>query len=58
MKRYTADRGLIKAVTNVTFDVAEREIFGIIGTSGAGKTTLSRIIAGLIEPTGDEHPDR
>jgi len=28
MKRYiTADRGLIKAVTNVTFDVAEREIF-------------------------------
>ncbi|HOB59779.1 MAG TPA: methyl coenzyme M reductase system, component A2 [Methanoregulaceae archaeon] len=55
MKRYiTADRGLIKAVTNVTFDVAEREIFGIIGTSGAGKTTLSRIIAGLIEPTGGE----
>jgi methyl coenzyme M reductase system subunit A2 len=55
IKRYiTADRGLIKAVTNVTFDVAEREIFGIIGTSGAGKTTLSRIIAGLIEPTGGE----
>ena len=55
VKRYiTADRGLIKAVTNVTFEVAEREIFGIIGTSGAGKTTLSRIIAGLIEPTGGE----
>ena len=55
VKRYiTADRGLIKAVTNVTFDVAEGEIFGIIGTSGAGKTTLSRIIAGLIEPTGGE----
>ena len=55
VKRYvTVDRGLIKAVTNVTFDVAEREIFGIIGTSGAGKTTLSRIIAGLIEPTEGE----
>jgi methyl coenzyme M reductase system subunit A2 len=55
VKRYiTADRGLIRAVTNVTFDVAEREIFGIIGTSGAGKTTLSRIIAGLIEPTEGE----
>jgi methyl coenzyme M reductase system subunit A2 len=55
VKRYiTADRGLIKAVTDVTFDVAEREIFGIIGTSGAGKTTLSRIIAGLIEPTEGE----
>jgi methyl coenzyme M reductase system subunit A2 len=55
VKRYiTADRGLIKAVSSATFDVAEREIFGIIGTSGAGKTTLSRIIAGLIEPTEGE----
>lgn len=55
VKRYiTVDRGLIKAVSDVTFDVAEREIFGIIGTSGAGKTTLSRIIAGLIEPTEGE----
>jgi len=51
-KRYlTVDRGMIRAVDNVSFDVAEREIFGIIGTSGAGKTTLSRMISGIIEPT-------
>ncbi|NYT08106.1 MAG: methyl coenzyme M reductase system, component A2 [Methanomicrobiales archaeon] len=51
-KRYlTVDRGMIRAVDNVSFDVAEREIFGIVGTSGAGKTTLSRMISGIIEPT-------
>jgi methyl coenzyme M reductase system subunit A2 len=41
-------------VNTVTFDVAKKEIFGIIGKSGAGKTTLSRIIAGIIEPTSGE----
>ncbi len=54
-KRYiSVDRGVVKAVNGVTFDVATREIFGIIGKSGAGKTTLSRIIAGIIEPTSGE----
>jgi methyl coenzyme M reductase system subunit A2 len=55
MKRYiSVDRGVIKAVNSVTFDVAQKEIFGIIGKSGAGKTTLSRIISGIIEPTSGE----
>jgi len=54
-KRYiSVDRGVVRAVNSVTFDVAKKEIFGIIGKSGAGKTTLSRIIAGIIEPTGGE----
>ncbi len=54
-KRYiSVDRGVVKAVNMVTFDVAKKEIFGIIGKSGAGKTTLSRIIAGIIEPTSGE----
>jgi methyl coenzyme M reductase system subunit A2 len=54
-KRYiSVDRGVVRAVNLVTFDVAEKEIFGIIGKSGAGKTTLSRIIAGIIEPTSGE----
>jgi methyl coenzyme M reductase system, component A2 len=38
----------------MSFDVARKEIFGIIGKSGAGKTTLSQIIAGIIEPTSGE----
>ena len=54
-KRYMSpDRGLIRAVNGVSFEVYRREIFGLIGKSGAGKTTLSRIIAGIIEPTGGE----
>jgi methyl coenzyme M reductase system subunit A2 len=54
-KRYiSVDRGVVKAVSTVTFDVAKKEIFGIIGKSGAGKTTLSRIISGIIEPTSGE----
>jgi methyl coenzyme M reductase system subunit A2 len=54
-KRYiSVDRGVVRAVNGVTFGVAAREIFGIIGKSGAGKTTLSRIIAGIIEPTSGE----
>jgi methyl coenzyme M reductase system subunit A2 len=55
MKRFiSVDRGVVRAVNGVTFTVAEREIFGIIGTSGAGKTTLSRMISGIMEPTSGE----
>ncbi len=54
-KKYiSVDRGVVKAVNGVTFDVAKKEIFGIIGKSGAGKTTLSQIISGIIEPTSGE----
>jgi len=55
LKQYiSVDRGLIKAVNHVTFTIQSREIFGVIGTSGAGKTTLSRMIAGELEPTSGE----
>lgn len=54
-KKYiSVDRGVIKAVNGVTFEVGTREIVGIIGKSGAGKTTLSRIMSGIIEPTSGE----
>ena len=55
VKRYlSVDRGVVKAVNGVSFDVSEQEIFGIIGKSGAGKTTLSRIVSGILEPTSGE----
>ena len=55
VKKYVShDRGVVKAVSSVTFDVSKKEIFGIIGKSGAGKTTLSQIISGIIEPTSGE----
>lgn len=48
---FSIDRGVVKALDGVSFEVKEREIFGIIGLSGAGKTTLSRIISGVTTPT-------
>ena len=42
-------RGL-RAVTDVSFAVEAREIFGIIGPNGAGKTTLFNMIAGAFRP--------
>ena len=39
------------AVKNVNLEIGEREIFGIIGESGSGKTTTCKIIMGLLKPT-------
>jgi len=53
-------RGLTKAyddalaVSEVTFDVPEGEVFGFIGPNGAGKTTTLRILATLLDPTAGE----
>ena len=39
------------AVDNLSFDVKEGEIFGLLGVNGAGKTTTFRMILNLIEQT-------
>lgn len=44
--------GRVKALSNVSFSVGEGEIFGIIGPDGAGKTSLFRIIATLLQADG------
>jgi ABC-2 type transport system ATP-binding protein len=49
-KRY---RGHI-AVQDVSFTVAQGEIFGILGPNGAGKTTIVECIAGLRTPDGGQ----
>jgi methyl coenzyme M reductase system subunit A2 len=53
-KFMSVDRGMVRAVQEVSFEVGEGEIFGLVGQSGAGKTTLSRIAGGIIEPTSGE----
>lgn len=38
------------AVNNVSIRIYEGETFGLVGESGCGKTTLARIVTGLLEP--------
>ncbi len=42
---------VFRAVKNVSFDVRRGEIFGLVGESGCGKTTVANTIAGLVKQT-------
>ncbi len=46
--------GDVAAVDRVTVSVAPGEIFGLVGPDGAGKTTLMRLLAGILGPTGGD----
>ncbi len=41
----------VKAIDNISFDIKKKEIFGLAGESGSGKTTTGRVVLRLIEPT-------
>ena len=41
----------LKAVSNVSFTVSENSITGIIGSNGAGKTTVFNMISGVLLPS-------
>ena len=43
--------GAFVAVDNLSFDVRRGEIFGFLGSNGAGKSTTIRMLCGLLEPT-------
>jgi len=49
-KAYGARRGIVE----VTFQVAEGEVFGFLGPNGAGKTTTIRTLLGLLRPTAGQ----
>ena len=46
-KRY----GKVEALQNVSFSVAEGEVFGLIGPDGSGKTSMHRILCSLLLPS-------
>lgn len=50
-KTFDAAAGPVTAVDNVNLQVAQGQIYGIIGYSGAGKSTLIRLLNGLEKPT-------
>ena len=44
-------RGEIRAVDNVSFTCKPGQIYGLLGANGAGKTTMLRMLATILEPT-------
>ena len=64
MKEFSSEKEIVLSVDNLTknfknnrgvfdisFDLYEGEIFGIIGESGAGKSTILRTLMGFLKPT-------
>ena len=44
--------GDLVAVAGLDLDVAAGEIFGLVGPDGAGKTTIMRMLTGILPPSG------
>ena len=54
VKNITKYYGNFLAVNNLSFEIKEGEIFGLLGVNGAGKTTTFRMIMGLLDKSNGE----
>jgi ABC-2 type transport system ATP-binding protein len=50
----TRSFGSLTAVNSLSLTIPEGELFGLIGSDGAGKSTTLRILAGILDPSGGE----
>lgn len=48
---FSRKKSLVRAVEGINFEIREREIFGLAGESGSGKTTTGRLVLRLEVPT-------
>ncbi|MGI9470119.1 MAG: ATP-binding cassette domain-containing protein [Rubripirellula sp.] len=49
-KSFPLDEGEVRAVDQLSFQIAPGEVYGLLGPNGAGKTTTLRMVLGLIQP--------
>ena len=49
-KHFSSTAGIVKALNGVSLEIKKGEIFGLVGESGCGKTTLGKIILGIMKP--------
>lgn len=54
MVRTPVSDGSVRALDDVSLQVREREVVGLVGESGCGKSTLGRIVSRILEPTEGE----
>jgi branched-chain amino acid transport system ATP-binding protein len=54
LDRVSLSFGGLRALSELSIDVAENEIVSVIGPNGAGKTTVFNVITGVYEPSGGE----
>lgn len=54
VKNVTKRYGKFKAIDNISFEINDGEIVGLLGSNGAGKSTTMNILTGFIEPTEGE----
>ncbi len=45
-------RGILRAIDDISFEIAPGEVLGVVGESGAGKSLTGAAIIGLLEPPG------
>ena len=53
-KGLTKDYGAKRAVDNLNLEIANGELFALLGINGAGKTTSIKMLSGLTQPTAGE----
>jgi peptide/nickel transport system ATP-binding protein len=46
--------GVVRAVENISFSIGRGETFALVGESGCGKTTVTKLVLGLEKPTSGE----
>ena len=51
---FRREKKIIKALSNISFEIEEGDIVGYIGPNGAGKSTTIKIMSGILTPTSGE----